>query len=279
MTNEQIIASYYRFLSVSPDSTDRAITVAYKKLALKYHPDKNPERVDWANKVMSELNTAYSAIMTHRFTSESGKTDLPKKESAQTVKKESVKKQMLHPDEALRLFVKYRESVNESLYRYFQYSLYNLPRRESISNQAIFSRIVFNLRKCYHNVKRLIELTTDQEISDHCHVFIKMIFLFYKASECLNINDSYRNILDVKAFREYRSADEFLHHAQKELFYDRHNRGVLKRQNVATNLTKALTGFNSVLTGHPQSSWTVEADIKFEYTKTLTAYYDLFFPI
>lgn len=57
-----------------------------------------------------------------------------------------------------------------------------------------------------------------------------MIFDFYRASECLNIIDSYNDSYEVDAYRMYKRGDEHLHKAEKELFYDRHNRGFLDKR-------------------------------------------------
>ncbi|HOO73486.1 MAG TPA: J domain-containing protein [Spirochaetota bacterium] len=280
------IAQCYEFLNISPASTDDEISAMYKKLALQYHPDRNRERLEWAHEKMTVLNFAYSTVMSHRFTN-APRPDEKRRETAEKrPAPEPVKKPRKPVDEQLekitresmiKTFIKIRESVNDSLYRFFQFNLYNQIRREEVFNRGIFNEIVFNLRKSYHAIKKLHEQTKDDDIRRHMDVFNSMIFNFYKASECLNIIDSYSDLYDVQAYRQYKNADELLHQAQKELFYDRHNRGNPKIEYALSHIIQSQKIFKSVLALFADSSWAVETKIKLAYATSLREYVELFF--
>ena len=51
----------YKVLGVSPNATDEEIKQAYRRLAKKYHPDRNPDDKEAARK-MQEVNAAYEQI-------------------------------------------------------------------------------------------------------------------------------------------------------------------------------------------------------------------------
>ena len=52
----------YDLLGISPDADDKAIKKAYKKLSIKWHPDKNPNNKDEATKKFQEITEAYSVL-------------------------------------------------------------------------------------------------------------------------------------------------------------------------------------------------------------------------
>ena len=51
----------YKVLGVSPDAKDDEIKQAYRRLAKKYHPDRNPNDAEAAKK-MQQINAAYEQI-------------------------------------------------------------------------------------------------------------------------------------------------------------------------------------------------------------------------
>jgi curved DNA-binding protein CbpA len=53
---------YYRILEVNPTASLQEIRRSFRRLVLKVHPDKNPERTEWSERRIRELIEAYEVI-------------------------------------------------------------------------------------------------------------------------------------------------------------------------------------------------------------------------
>jgi DnaJ-class molecular chaperone len=56
------MVDYYKILGVSREADDAALKKAYRKLAMKWHPDKNPENKEEASKRFKEIAEAYDVL-------------------------------------------------------------------------------------------------------------------------------------------------------------------------------------------------------------------------
>jgi len=53
---------YYQVLGVAKSATEEQIKKAYRKLAMQYHPDRNPGKEKWANEKFKEINEAFGVL-------------------------------------------------------------------------------------------------------------------------------------------------------------------------------------------------------------------------
>jgi curved DNA-binding protein CbpA len=68
------IPNYYQILEIKRDATAREIKRAFRKLAKRYHPDKNPERTAFAEQMFREICNAYNTLHNEKQKSDYDRT-------------------------------------------------------------------------------------------------------------------------------------------------------------------------------------------------------------
>lgn len=66
MPMTQTPLSYYELLNISACASDAEVKAAYHRLALRYHPDRNPKERDKALERFQQINEAYSQLKTQK---------------------------------------------------------------------------------------------------------------------------------------------------------------------------------------------------------------------
>ena len=56
------MSDYYKILGISKSATEKDIKKAYRKLAMKWHPDKNPNNKEVAEQKFKEISEAYTVL-------------------------------------------------------------------------------------------------------------------------------------------------------------------------------------------------------------------------
>jgi DnaJ-class molecular chaperone len=56
------LKDYYHIINVSRDANAEDIKKAFRQLAMRYHPDRNPENTEEAGKKFKEINEAYEVL-------------------------------------------------------------------------------------------------------------------------------------------------------------------------------------------------------------------------
>jgi DnaJ-class molecular chaperone len=82
---------YYATLGVSENVIEEDFKKAYRKLAMKYHPDKNPENKD-AEEKFREISEAYAILSDPQKKARATSSQGTKRKSKEESKKEEEKK-------------------------------------------------------------------------------------------------------------------------------------------------------------------------------------------
>ena len=122
-----MVKNYYKTLGLSTYATKAEIKIAYRKLAKKYHPDKNKSQ--HASQLFIEVNEAYAYLSneTSTFQTKNIVKTPPRKRSKYS--EDELKKRM----EWARKYAQYKKVKEERVMELEYYKIHNSSRKKIIN--------------------------------------------------------------------------------------------------------------------------------------------------
>ena len=122
-----MVKNYYKTLGLSTSATKAEIKIAYRKLAKKYHPDKNKSK--HASQLFIEVNEAYAYLSneTSTFQTKNIVKTPPRKRSKYS--EDELKKRM----EWARKYAQYKKVKEERVMELEYYKIHNSSRKKIIN--------------------------------------------------------------------------------------------------------------------------------------------------
>lgn len=276
---------------LSDTSTERELSVSYRRLVKHYHPDNNANRLDWAHRRMTQINQAYALVCEHMRDGMSqpvgggvDDADASTRGRAQTRQQEPPQRTHDDFDEDLgprrerqpagEELTHAGIAVNEVLdgvYMYYQYGLQNIHRRYEGVTRLRYRKTIRHLKAGARYLQNHMEeygptLRNAEDI--HRLAIFSRSFLRNVAIDKYYIPSS--NSHEAKAYRHYRAGGEYLDGAiQQILFGEQFTPGVPRSH--SGSLYVSSHELVTVLVNYRDSTWVPETMIKLDLLDAFSA--------
>ena len=122
-----MVKNYYKTLGLSTSATKAEIKIAYRKLAKKYHPDKNKSQ--HASQLFIEVNEAYAYLSNETSTFQTKKIVKTPPRKRSKYSEDEIKKRM----DWARKYAKYKKVKEERVMELEYYKIHNSSRKKIIN--------------------------------------------------------------------------------------------------------------------------------------------------
>ncbi len=233
-------------LGIGPGSTEQDLTRAFRDRVKRYHPDSNPDRPEWSNGMMAQLNEAYETVRSHLDEHRSrhglkeraeryrarGSSSSPGAGAAREGEGAGFSYPGSRADEAaetserpqfyaayeepfnpafLRAFSHATETLLDGVFQYYQYGLQNVHLRAEGNLRTRYRGALRRVRKAIEQLERIT--STDQlnraEL-ERLTLTVRFAHAFHRSMQIDKFFRPASGGFETKAYRHYRRGTELL---------------------------------------------------------------------
>lgn len=232
---------------IGPAASLRDLNAAYRRLVRRYHPDYNPDRLEWAHTSMVKINAAYDVAVEHlaalRYEEVQAHLD----------------KEIRAHDEFNALFSNVANRVLDGVFTYYQYGLENPHQRRSGTPRIRYRSAVRRITEAVTQLERLrVPNPVDGETLEVFTGFARAFLQCMQIDRTLAPTSSRE---EHGAHQRYRDGSRALDAAIRRAFFrnELSPRGELASPQ---SLALSLNEYMSVVTNYQKSSWVTETAMK-----------------
>ncbi len=232
---------------ISPAASLRDLNTSYRRLVRRYHPDYNPERLEWAHTSMVKINAAYDVAVEHlaalRYEEVQAHLD----------------REIRAHDDFTALFSNIANRVLDGVFTYYQYGLENPHQRRAGTPRIRYRGAVRRITDALAQLERLrVPNPVDGETLEIFTGFTRAFL------QCMQIDRAFAPTSsrdEHGAYRRYREGSRALDAAIRRAFF-RHELSPHGELASPQSLAVSLNEYMAVVTNHKTSSWVTETAVK-----------------
>ncbi len=201
------VKTAFRIFRLQENPTETDLSVSYRNLVKRFHPDNNPGKEDWAHSRMVIINNAFEmargALASGNPASRSDADATTRNGTPRSREAEKRNRPVLNVHDLENLML-------DGMYRYYQYGLENIHLRSQGSFRSHFRKSLKTLKKSIDDMERRITGHAGRYDVRKAVTILEFASCF---SECIQLERYYTpaaNAAHARAYRKYRNASELL---------------------------------------------------------------------
>lgn len=236
-----------RLFKLDTSATLPDLNRAYRRLALKAHPDHNPDRLEWANRAIRKVTRAYEVARNHlaalRYEEVQAQLD----------------REIRAHDDFTRLFTNIAHRVLDGVFTYYQYGLENPHHRRTGTPRQRYRQAVRRITLALEQLERL--MVPNPIDGETLEIFTTFARTFLQSMQLDRLHVPTSDHVEHNAYKRYREGSRALDSAIRRAFF-REELALPGELASPQSLAVSLNEFMTIVTKYNSATWLNETALK-----------------